>query len=116
MIWKNRFIRTAVYIVSFMIVISVSRSIGEAWGRGSIVQEREMALENATKKNDELKRKFEEVQTPAFIEREARDKLGMTKEGEVVVLLPEIHSPDPNDLKNRGEDLPSWKQWWKLFF
>lgn len=74
----------------------------------------------AQKEQEDLKRKVAEAQSPEFIEKQARDKLGLAKEGEIVVIL-----PDPQTLKllaptHEKEETflpdPNWKKWMKLFF
>ncbi len=74
----------------------------------------------AQKEQEDLKKKVAEAQSPEFIEKQARDKLGLAKEGETVVVL-----PDPQTLKllapsHEKEEIflpdPNWKKWAKLFF
>ena len=50
-------------------------------------------------------------------EKVIRDKLGLAKPGEIVVILPEdigetVVNPDKN---NQEEQLPNWKKWLNLF-
>ena len=66
------------------------------------------------KKNEELKVKLQEAQSREFIEKIARDKLGLAKEGETVVILP---PSEPEVTKSAEEKIiPNWQKWWKLFF
>lgn len=54
------------------------------------------------------------VKSSEFIEQEAREKLGMTKIGERVVIAP------PPTLTVTTEELPqktsNWEKWWSVFF
>lgn len=64
-----------------------------------------------------LSEKEKYFQGEEFIRREAREKLGMTKEGEIILVLPPL--PDLSTLQAKGEkyeNLPPWEQWWQLFF
>ena len=65
------------------------------------------------KKNEELKKILKSVQSPEFIEKQAREKLNMGKRGEVVVVLPKTENQRP---KIENEELPNWQKWYKLFF
>lgn len=66
------------------------------------------------KKKQFLKEKLYQVNTPEYIENEAREKLGMVKNGEHVVLAPPTLEKKQ---KTIAVDLdPNWKKWWKLFF
>ena len=40
-------------------------------------------------KNKDLKNKLAQIQSPAFLEEEIRNKLGFAKKGETVVVIPE---------------------------
>lgn len=70
------------------------------------------------KEREDLLRRNDEINTPGFIEEEARDKLGFVKEGEVVVVLPPddyLRSLVPRLEEESSVDLPNWIKWWKLF-
>ncbi len=61
-----------------------------------------------------LKQQLYFVNTPQFVENEAREKLGMVKPGEHIVL-----APPPTESKKVGstsDNVPNWERWWKLFF
>ena len=117
-LFKSRLFRLIVTIVSILMVVSLSRSIMSLWGKYDIVKDRERELVREQEKNTRLKAEFEQVQSPEFIEREAREKLGMVKEGEAVVLMPQHQSSviSHQSSEERKEDMPSWKKWWRLFF
>jgi cell division protein DivIC len=54
------------------------------------------------------------VNTPQFIENQAREKLGLVKPGEHIVLAP---PPATDEKKVTAIDTtPNWQKWWKLFF
>lgn len=62
------------------------------------------------------------LNSPEFIEKEARDKLGLAKPGEVVVVLPPedvlrrlapINSEEEESVGEAG--WPVWRQWVRLF-
>ena len=70
------------------------------------------------KKNQELKAKLEYVKSDEFVEKMARNRLNMTKKDEMIVVLPVDELPllRKNVKKKKGEDLPNWQRWWRLFF
>ncbi|MBI4036592.1 septum formation initiator family protein [Candidatus Daviesbacteria bacterium] len=69
-------------------------------------------------KNKELKKKLEGVKSPQFLEQQARDKLGLVKEGEVLVIIPQEKIDQVLGLSKKVEEvkLPNPLGWWKLFF
>ncbi len=70
--------------------------------------------------NLSLEKQIAEAQSSAFIEKQVRDKLGLAKAGESVVILPDEDTlrklaPQTSSEDNTLPD-PNWKKWEKLFF
>lgn len=115
-----------IVLVSIFMIVSLSKSVVDLWERRNILEAEEKRLTQLEKKNDELEQKLRMVQTPAFVEKEARERLGMAKEGETVILMGDISREEsiintPRVLtKGSNDDIlgqqPYWKQWWHMFF
>lgn len=75
-------------------------------------------LQSLEVKNKELREKLEEVKKPEFIETQARDKLGLVKEGETLVIIPQEKIDEVLGMTKKIEEikLPNWQGWLKLFF
>lgn len=68
-------------------------------------------------KNKQLKDNLSKIQTPAFIEEEARDKLGLAKPGETLVVIPEEKLKSVLGASLSAQiRLPNWLGWLKVFF
>lgn len=116
--FPHRILKLAVLCFNMLLIVNLSRSIYEIWKKKDIVHEREVALREAQEQNEELKKKIADAESPEFIEKTAREKLGLVKDKEVVVLMDtsKIVSKDSeNEVKSLDTD-PNWKRWWKLFF
>lgn len=61
-----------------------------------------------------LKERLFNVKTNQFIEKEAREKLGMSRPGEYIVIAPT--STPLNEERIEIDTKPNWLKWWKLFF
>jgi len=119
-------IRWIVIFVSLFMIISLSRSIVDLLEKRVIVKQEQERLSVLSKKHEELTKKFEMVQTPAFIEKEARERLGMAKEGETVIIMGESRAESRDDssfpqaegkaLNDVSRQEPNWKRWWQVFF
>lgn len=111
---KNNFFYSLVIIFLFSLIVNFSRQIYVTWKAGRKLVDLETEILELEEKNRELRAKLEKVQGKDFIEEEAREKLGMTREGEKVIILPTI--VPPNFLADT-EDRPisNWRRWWKLF-
>ncbi|MBI3577339.1 septum formation initiator family protein [Candidatus Gottesmanbacteria bacterium] len=113
--FKHPLVRLFIGALSLLVVVSLSRSVYGLWRKRDYVRLRADTLQEVQAENDRLKKQVEASQKPEFIEKEAREKLGMTKEGEAVVILPKSQISGPNDQK-KIEEVSNWKKWWRLFF
>lgn len=117
---KNRFISGILLVLGLYLIVSLTRNIFSLVKKGEEIKEQNLKLEKLRQKNLELKAELEYVKSSEFVERQARDKLGMAKEGEQVVVLPknveEIVLDKEKDKDKGEEELPNWKRWYRLFF
>lgn len=69
--------------------------------------------------NSDLKSRAEAVEAERFIEQQIRDNLGLAKEGEIVVVLPDdetLKKLAPSKLEKEVTlPDPNWRKWAKLF-
>ena len=70
-------------------------------------------LESAKHESIFLQQKLLYVKSDDFIEKQAREKLNLVKNGEYVVLAPK---PDEKAQEKPVDEIPNWKKWLKLFF
>lgn len=67
--------------------------------------------------NRQLKAKLVQIQSVQFIEEQARNKLGLTKQGETIVVIPEEKLRQILGASQSAQvRLPNWSGWWRLFF
>lgn len=69
------------------------------------------------KKNSELKKKLAEVGSLPFVEQQARDKLGMAREGETVMIIPQTEIEKVLGAREEVKKAvaPYWEGWLRLF-
>lgn len=69
-------------------------------------------------KNKELKIKLSQIKSPEFIEKEARNKLGLSKPGETVIIIPDekIQEVLASSSAKEQKRLPNPLGWLKVFF
>ncbi len=71
------------------------------------------------KEKNKLEKDLEIVKSEEYIEKQLRDNLGMAKDGDIVIILPdkeEVRKFAPR--MDEEEELlpdPSWKKWMRLF-
>jgi cell division protein FtsB len=105
-----------IIIVSTLLLIinDLTRSIWDIWQKKDVVLQAQKTLSLEKQENQRLKSALSYSQTREFIEKQARDKLFMTKEGEKKVLIPK-ELKDSSKLLGKDNN-PNWKKWWNLFF
>lgn len=116
---RQKIITFIISLVGIGLIVSFSRDIYVLWQKGKEIGKAERELEKAKIKNEDFKKRLSYVQTDEFIEKEAREKLGLGKEGETVLILPENFA---ESLKKEEvemvlpEDKANWERWRDLFF
>ncbi len=113
--FRTRLFRAAFLLICLTIAVGVIRSVVVVAQKRGIVQARRTVLVREQAKRADLEAQLREATSAAFIERSARDKLGLVKEGESVVILDKSQISNSNTQKI-PQEIPSWKQWWRLFF
>ena len=115
---SNKIVIVLAGIVAVAITWSLIGQIMTTLKSGDRLQEATERLHQLGVKNKELKRRLEEVKTPFFIEEQARDKLGLAREGETIVIIPQEKLDQVLGVAKKAEEvkLPNWLGWLKLFF
>lgn len=112
----RRIVYLVVLLIGVLTLLNLFRSLWELWGRRNIVADQEQKLIRLKREKEELERRLFEVQDPFFIEKQARDKLGMGFEGESVIILPKIKNQDLANMLASPGALPNWQKWLRIFF
>jgi len=96
-------------------IVSLTSSLVQTTHRRTIVNQRKEELIKLQQKAQGLEHTLSLVQSPEFIEKEAREKLNLTKPGETIVLIGETI---PQNTKTQLFDpqTSTWKQWFNVFF
>lgn len=112
---KNRLINWVLLLVALMLVVNIIRSWIYLSQRGDIIRQTQERLKQVREENEELKRKKAQVESEQYIEREARNRLNLGREGEVVLLLPSI-SPSAEPTPTPVDTSSNLIKWVKVFF
>lgn len=106
--------------VSLLMLVSLTRNIVKVREAKDRLKEKEKYIEKTREENEELSRRVDTFKSEEYIEKQLRDKLGLAKEGEIIIVLPDeetISKFAPSDEKE--EEIlpdPNWKKWLNLFF
>ncbi len=119
---KNKFTKIAnwIFLIAAVILsISLIQNINHVAHSGDKITEAQNRIKELEKEQKELQINLQIVKSDDFIEKQLRDKLGLAKKGELVVVL-----PDPQIVKKfapheEEEEItlpdPNWRKWLKLF-
>jgi len=100
-------------IVALILGFNSARKILTFKGTFEKVEESEQKLESLKLENEELKRELNYKKSDKFTEAEIRNKLGLAKEGEAIVLVPRENKQD--EVENL-KYIENWVKWRNLFF
>lgn len=104
-------------LVILVIAYNLMTQIMEATKSGERLSQAADAVFRLEARNRQLKEKLLQIQSPEFIEEEIRDKLGLAKPGETVVVIPEEKLKSVLGASSSAVvRLPNWLGWLKVFF
>lgn len=112
---SNRLIMFFISVVCLIFIVSLINSINSLWQKGNLVSDQQSFKDKLAVENQDLKEKLNHIESPDFIERQAREKLNLQREGEIVVVLPKADNAEPQ-IYMPEPVIPNWQKWWKLFF
>lgn len=103
-----------IIIVAILVLMinNLVRSLSDVWQKKDYITQAQKELDFQKQENQRLKAALSYSQTQEFIEKQARDKLFMVKQGEQKVLIPQ----EDHQQEVRGDNIPNWQKWWNLFF
>lgn len=108
-------------IISLIVIITIYNLVSQIINAVKSGERLGVAADSLIKlqiQNKELQKKLLQVKDPKFIEEQARNKLGLTKSGETLVIIPDerIKQVLGTSQAAEGVRLPNWLGWWKVFF
>ena len=122
--WKNKL----ALIAGLVILIFILVSIFTAWQKSSKINQEiaslETEIQDIEKNNLETTKLIEYFNSDVYIEEKARVDLGLKKEGEKVVVIPELLKQEMAELENAEKTKLSLNiqpksnptKWWQHFF
>lgn len=102
-------------IVLLLIIKNIISSIASLSQTKHIVTSLETQLKAKEQERSFQQQKLYYVKSDEFVEKQARQKLGMAKEGEYIVIGPAAAAPQEQK-SPIAKKVPNWKKWYNLFF
>jgi len=115
----RKFIAYIVLLLIVLLTVSLFKGIARVVVANKRITKAETIYKELEKERGKLEQDLSFVKSDEFVEKQLRDKLGLSKEGETILVL-----PDEETLKRLAtateheEDRlpdPNWKKWLNLF-
>ncbi len=103
-------------VVFFVILFGLAKGTIKNYQVNSEIKDLEGQIQSLTKQNQSFSQLIEFLKSDAYIEQEAKLKLGLKKSGEYLVVIPGLESSAPAKSSNEDENLSNPLKWWKYFF
>lgn len=105
--------------LSLILLLSLARNVLKIRKSEQKISQAEERVVKLKTENEELQQKLDETTQAEYVEKQLRDKLGLAREGEIVVVLPDDETlrklaPRPVEEEETLPD-PNWKKWLHLF-
>ena len=98
------------------IVISFSHSVWDLYSKQGEIKHTEDRVDSLARENNKLKSELNYVRTDAYVEKTAREKLNLVREGETIVVIPDSVLKAATASSQPTPIPPNWEQWMRLFF
>ncbi len=110
---KAKFSKIVIVIIGILLVVNLVRSFQLVTEKSKVIGEGQNRLFEEQARNDKLKRELAKVESREYIEKNAREKLNLGKEGEYVVILPPM---TPMPTPTVGKIVSNPEAWMKVFW
>jgi len=113
---KKKILFLFLFVFTLWLIFSVGRqvySLFQAGKRISLAEQKILLLEKERKR---LREELAKRDTKEFIEKEARDKLGLAKEGETIAILPKKFQTEPQPQIPQEPQVSNLSHWIQRLF
>lgn len=116
----KKYLRYILLAAALFVIISMGRTVWGLLQKEKAIDEARERVEALKKEQEKLLETKEKIESDEFIEREAREKLGLAKPGEAIAVPPDEETlrkfAPKTEPESFPEELPIWKRWVELFF
>jgi cell division protein FtsB len=117
---SGKIISYGLWLMIIILVISTVQNLTKVVRIKAEIEKERQKVEKMGQMNLDLERQLSEAQSVSFIEKQVRNRLGLVKDGETTVILPDEETVKKlaPQIKEEEDSLPdpNWKKWEKLFF
>jgi cell division protein FtsB len=112
---NNSYLRIIIGLAILYLLYIVGKTLYQSYQVHKEVEDLKVSITELQQSNKDLGEKILYYQSPSYQEKIARERMGLQKPGEkVIVILPE--SKNQVAEKDPDQGLPNYEKWWKFFF
>ena len=115
----NKISRYLPFLLVVLLLVTLTKNIVKNLEIQKKITAQKARVEQMQKDNAALAQKLLEVQSQEYIEKQLREKLGLARPGEIVVVLPDTATLEKLapavKIDEKSLPDPNWKKWVKLF-
>ena len=111
---RNRLLRLGTIFVCLYLIVTIAASMVDLWRAGDKFTSRQQKLAQLQAQQRDLLREKKKVESPDYLEKIARDDLGLSKPGEEILVIPPELLADHNSVAASGDATPNWEKWARL--
>ena len=112
---NKKTLRLLAIIFCLYLIVTTVKAIVDLGKAGDKLTEREKRVASLQSEQQNLLRKKAAVNNPNYWEKVARDKLGLSKPGEEVIIIPQELLVDNFPVASQPA-IPNWQKWMQLLF
>src|SRR3989337_4197700 len=101
-------------LIGVILAVNSAKRIHSFSQTSQKIQDAEDRLEALRKENEALENELKYKESNEFAEKEIRDKLGLAKEGEAIVVVPQQSSSQLKESSGQHTK-PNWQKWRGIF-
>lgn len=114
----KRVISIFVILLLISLIVNFGKQIAKFQSAGRILEDKKREVVILNQEKAKLEEELEKVQTSEYVEVVAREKLGMAKEEERIIIMPQFDN-DTLAVKNQSEigkgTVSNLSKWWRIF-
>jgi len=104
-------------IVFLLLVAALGRESYFNYRTNQEIEKLQEEIDEMQKSNSDLSEMEKYFQSEEFLEKEAKLKLNLVREGEkLIIVKQEENQPSSEDVQNDTENIPNIQKWWLYFF
>ena len=112
----SKFFLVFCFVIFLAVLFYLAQGTIKSYRVNSQISELQNEIDRLEKQNNDLGKLIEYLQSDAFIEQEAKLKMGLKKPGENLVIIPQPDGNNTLDISQNDIDMNNPAKWWDYFF